>query len=123
MFCLIEQLNYALYIPMDFAQHFQDAPAPKIGYDEKDFADVHKGLAEAIAYLKSIDPQRMDERASRLVPLFFDAKQGMPAESYASSMIMPDFYFHLTIAYAILRHNGVPLGKRDFLGQLKTTSM
>ena len=38
-------------------------------------------------------------------------------------MIMPDFYFHLTIAYAILRHNGVPLGKNDFIGKLATVPL
>ena len=123
MFSLIQQLQYALYIPMDFAQHFHDAPPPKVGYEEATFADVHKGLADAIAYLRSIDARRLDERAGRIVPTFFDAKRGMPAESYAAGMTMPDFYFHLAIAYAILRHNGVPLGKMDFIGQLRTSEI
>jgi hypothetical protein len=123
MFSLIQQLQYALFIPMDFAQHFHDQPPPKVGYEEATFPDVHKGLGEAIAYLKAIDPKRVGERAQRVVPTFFDSSRGMPADAYAAGMIMPDFYFHLTIAYAILRHNGVPLGKSDFIGKLETSAL
>jgi hypothetical protein len=120
MFSLIQQLQYALFIPADFAQHFAAEPPPKVGYEEKSFADVNASLALAIAYLGSVSPARMDERAGLVVPIFFDPKQGLSAESYAAYIVMPDFYFHLTAAYAILRHNGVPLGKSDFLGGLKT---
>ncbi len=123
MFSLIQQLQYCLYIPCDFAQHFADETPPKVGYEEASFADVHKGLELAMTYLRSISPARMDERGSRIVPIFFDASQGIAAEAYAAHMIMPDFYFHLTVAYAILRHKGVPLGKRDFLGKIATVAM
>jgi hypothetical protein len=120
MFSLIQQLQYALYIPCDFAQHFADEPPPKVGYEEKSFADVHAGIEAATAYLRSVSPARMDEQAGRIVPIFFDAGRGLSAESYAAKVIMPDFYFHLSVAYAILRHKGVPLGKKDFLGKLGT---
>lgn len=123
MFSLVQQLQYALFLPMDFAQHFADAPPPKVGYEEKSFADVNAGLKQAIAYLRSISPAVMDERGYSVVPIFFDASQGLAAETYAAHMIMPDFYFHLSIAYAILRHNGVALGKRDFLGDLATVAI
>lgn len=120
MFSLIQQLQYALFIPCDFAQHFADELPPKVGYEEKSFADVHAGIKLAMAYLGSVSPARMDERAQRVVPVFFDASRGLSAESYAAKVIMPDFYFHLSVAYGILRHKGVPLGKRDFLGKLGT---
>ncbi len=123
MFSLIQQLQYALFIPADFAQHFAPEAAPKVGYEEASFAQVHDSLKTAVAYLKSIDPKVMDERAGRVVPTFFDPSRGLPAETYAAHMIMPDFYFHLTAAYAILRHNGVPLGKMDFIGKLETSAL
>ena len=123
MFSLIQQLQYVLYIPCDFARHFTAEPPPKVGYEEKSFAEVHDGIGLATAYLRSVSPARMDERAGLVVPTFFDASLGIPAEAYAAHMIMPDFYFHLTVAYAILRHNGVPLGKRDFLGKLATVPL
>lgn len=123
MFSLIQQLQYALFIPADFARHFADAPPPKVGYEEKSFAEVHESLRLATDYLRSVSPLRMDERAGLIVPIFFDASLGLAAESYAAQMIMPDFYFHLTVAYAILRHNCVPLGKRDFIGELATVPL
>jgi hypothetical protein len=123
MFSLIQQLQYALFIPADFAQHFADEPPPKVGYEEASFADVHRGIGLATAYLGSVSPARMDERAQRIVPIFFDPNMGLAAESYAAHLIMPDFYFHLSVAYAILRHNGIPLGKADFLGKLATQAL
>jgi hypothetical protein len=121
MFSLIQQLQYALYLPIDFARHFTDEPAPHVGYEEATFEDVHASLKTAIAYLKAIPPGRLTERAQRLVPIFFDGTKGMPADDYAATVEMPDFYFHLSIAYAILRHNGVPLSKGDFIGPYKST--
>ena len=121
MFNLIQQLQYALYLPMDFARHFTDEPAPHVGYEEATFDDVHASLKTAIAYLKAIPASRLVERAQRVVPIFFDGTKGMPADDYAATVEMPDFYFHLSIAYAILRHNGVPLSKDDFIGPYKST--
>ena len=123
MFTLIQQLQYALYLPMDFAQHFADAPPPHVGYDEASFADVHASLKTATDYLKNIPVARLAERAERVLPTFFDSTRGLAAEFYASTIVMPDFYFHLSIAYAILRHNGVPLGKQDFIGQYKSVPL
>jgi hypothetical protein len=121
MFSLIQQLQYALYLPMDFARHFTDEPAPHVGYDETTFEDVHASLKTAIAYLTAIPASRLVERAQRVVPIFFDGTRGMPADDYAAAVEMPNFYFHLSIAYAILRHNGVPLAKMDFIGPYKST--
>ncbi len=121
MFSLIQQLQYALYLPMDFARHFTDEPAPHVGYEEASLADVHASLKTAIAYLRAIPASRLAERAQRVVPVFFDGTRGMPAEDYAAIVAMPDFYFHLSIAYAILRHNGVPLAKMDFIGPYEST--
>jgi uncharacterized protein len=123
MFSLIQQLQYSLFIPVDFARHFSDAEPPKVGYEEASFADVRAGMKLAKDYLRGVSPERMDAQAGLIVPIFFDASQGLTTEDYASRIMMPDFYFHVTVAYAILRHKGVPLGKRDFLGKLRTTRL
>ena len=47
----------------------------------------------------------------------------MNAIDYAAAVILPDFYFHISLAHGLLRHNGVPLGKSDFLGELETVAM
>ncbi|MEO8875780.1 MAG: DUF1993 family protein, partial [Polyangiaceae bacterium] len=54
----------------------------------------------------------------RVVPLSFAPGKGLLAGDYLNEIALPNFYFHLTTAYAILRHNGVPVGKTDFLGSL-----
>lgn len=123
MFSLIQQLQYVLYLPTDFAQHFADTASPHVGYDEASFADVYASLKIATDYLKAIPPQRFAERASRIVPIFLDSSRGMTALDCAASIVMPDFYFHLTIAYAILRHNGVALGKQDFIGSYQSVEL
>lgn len=123
MFSLIQQLQYTLFIPVDFARHFTDAPPPKVGYEEASFAEVRNGIGQALSYLRQVAPERMDAQAGAVVPSFFDATMGLTAEDYASQVILPDFYFHLTVAYAILRHKNVPLGKRDFLGKLRTVRL
>jgi hypothetical protein len=123
MFSLIQQLQYALYLPMDFAQHFADASPPRVGYEEASFADVYASLKLAVDYLRYIPPERLAERSTRPVPTFFDSAKGLPAEDYAAIVVMPDFYFHLSIAYAILRHNGVPLGKADLIGKYKSVPL
>ncbi len=119
MFNLQQQLQYACYLPVDFAQHFSSDPPPRVGYDEATFPEFFASIDSTIAYLVAITPERL-VKLERALPVFFDAKQGMAAEDYAASVTMPDFYFHVTAAYAILRHKGVPLGKSDFLGELQS---
>ncbi|HTJ80255.1 MAG TPA: DUF1993 family protein, partial [Polyangiaceae bacterium] len=54
----------------------------------------------------------------RPVPLGFMPGKGMKGGIYVREMALPNFFFHVTTAYAILRHNGVDLGKRDYLGPI-----
>jgi len=56
------------------------------------------------------------------VPLFHDDAEGMTAVDYAAAVNLPDFHFHMAIAYAILRHNGVPFSKADLLGKPDTVA-
>lgn len=123
MFTLNQQLLYALYLPCDFARHFGDAPPPRAGYDEKSFAEVQASITAVRDYLGTIQAGRMDDASDKIVPSFFDGKRGVAAETYAARVSMPDFYFHISLAYAILRHNGVPLMKDDFLGAIKTVAL
>lgn len=119
MFNLQQQLQYACFLPVDFAQHFSSSPPPRVGYDEATLPEFLASIDSTIAYLEAVTPERL-VGPERKLPVFFNAKQGMAAEDYAASVTMPDFYFHTTVAYAILRHKGVPLGKSDFLGELQS---
>jgi hypothetical protein len=118
MFTLLQQVQYVCFVPVDFARHFSGAPPPRVGYDETSFAELKTSISQTIGYLRAIKPKHFDEREKTALPLFFDPSRGLPAEAYANRVIVPDFFFHVTVAYAILRHNGVPLGKADFFGPL-----
>src|SRR4051794_1046281 len=77
MFSLIQQLQYTLFIPAEFARHFAAEPPPRVGYEEKSFAEVHESIGLATAYLGSVSPARMDDRAGLVVPTFFDENRGL----------------------------------------------
>ena len=123
MFNLLQQVQYVCYLAADFARHFSENPAPRVGYDETTWAELRKSLDVAADYLRAIKPEQVLEKADLVVPTFMDDKRGMTAVNYAADVIVPDFNFHLTVAYALLRHNGVSLGKSDFLGDFQTVEM
>ena len=123
MYNLLQQIQYVCYTSVDLAQHFSDAPAPRVGYDETTWSELRKSLGTAADYLQSIPAMSATERARKIVPLFYDDTKGMTALNYAAAMTVPNFHFHMAIAYAILRHNGVPLGKEDFLGKPDTVEL
>jgi hypothetical protein len=91
--------------------------APKWADDEKTFADLHTRIARTIAHLKSFKPEQFEGAEKRDIELKFpNATLKFTGKDYFLSFVVPNFYFHYTTAYAILRHNGVPIGKGDFLG-------
>lgn len=90
---------------------------PKWADDEKTFADLHARIAKTIAHLKTFKPEQFEGAETRKVELKFpNATLNFTGKDYFLSFVIPNFYFHYTTAYAILRHNGVPIGKGDFLG-------
>ena len=90
---------------------------PKWADDEKTFADLHARVHKTIAHLKAFQPGQFDGAETRAIELKFpNATVNFVGEDYFLKFVVPNFYFHYTTAYAILRHNGVQIGKRDFLG-------
>jgi hypothetical protein len=99
----------------------QQRPRPS-GLDT--FAGAKNAVGEALNELEAIKPEDLEEAASRTVELKFPGREmKFTGLGYLQSYAMPQFFFHATTAYDILRHKGVPIGKRDFLGrvQLLTT--
>ncbi|HET7845582.1 MAG TPA: DUF1993 domain-containing protein, partial [Xanthomonadales bacterium] len=81
------------------------------------YAELHARIAKVNAFLDTLDRNAIDGVAGRdvVVPLR-DRKLEFKGRDYLVGWALPNFYFHVTTAYAILRHNGVELGKKDFLG-------
>ncbi|MET0365140.1 MAG: DUF1993 domain-containing protein [Sphingobium sp.] len=93
---------------------------PAMADTEASFADLRDRCDRTIAYLKSIDPARLADSATRTVEMKFPGGQGwrFTGLSYLTGFALPNFFFHATTAYAILRANGVDVGKADFLAHL-----
>lgn len=118
MYNLLQQLQYVCFVAADLAQHFSGAAAPRVGYDEESWEQLKASLDTTASYLRAISEADVEKNSGREVASFMDDAIKMNVVDYAARVSMPDFYFHMATAYAILRHNGVPLGKADFLGKV-----
>jgi hypothetical protein len=94
--------------------------APSMPDTENSFAELAERCDKTIAYLRGIDPAALDGAETREVELRFPNGMGYrwAGAAFLTGFALPNFYFHVTTAYAILRANGVPLGKPDFLQHL-----
>lgn len=94
---------------------------PAVFEDNETTIDQLKArLAKTIAYLQTLDRAQIDASADREIafPLGAGKTGQMKGSDYLNHFVLPNFYFHVTAAYAILRHCGVDIGKRDFLGAI-----
>jgi hypothetical protein len=92
--------------------------APKHPDTEATVKELKDRIAAVVAYLRSFSEKDFEGAEERAVPLGFMPGKGMKGGIYVREMALPNFFFHVTTAYAILRHNGVDLGKRDYLGPI-----
>jgi hypothetical protein len=97
--------------------------APPGQTPQLDYHGLQKLIADTAEGLRRVSPEEINTRQGRDVTFQVrDRKIPFTAEGFILSFSLPNFYFHATTAYDILRTNGVPLGKRDFLGQLRLKS-
>ena len=101
------------------AARLSGAEPPRNPDTEQTLAELHARIASTLAFLGTVTAKQFAGSDERVVPLSFMPGKGLRGEDYASEMALPNFYFHVTTAYAILRHNGVNVGKSDYLGSLK----
>ena len=84
------------------------------------FPESYRLLAAAVAALDSIDRDQLESRQGREVILILrERRLSFTAEDFLLSYAQPNFFFHVTTAYALLRTMGMPVGKRDYLGRLR----
>lgn len=94
--------------------------APKFEDDEASFADLRERIRKTIAFLESVPAAQIDGTEEKDVTV--PRRTGpivLKGEFYLKHFVLPNFFFHVTTTYALLRHNGVELGKSDFLGALQ----
>jgi hypothetical protein len=86
---------------------------------ETSFDELEARIRATIAFLETVSAASMDGRDE--VPIEIKTPNvtlNFTGRSFVLDFVLPNFFFHVTTAYAILRHKGVPLGKRDYLGKM-----
>ena len=91
--------------------------APKFDDTETTLAELKVRIQKTLDYLASVPAHKLDgvEQKEITFPAGKDATRTMPGEAFLKLWVLPNMFFHITTAYLILRHNGVNLGKRDYL--------
>ena len=100
-------------------EHLRDAGVdiPKFEDNEKTAAELKARIQKTLDFIASVQPEQFAGVEDKEIKLVFPwATYDFTGRSYLMHYALPNFYFHATTAYNILRHNGVDIGKRDFLG-------
>jgi uncharacterized protein len=117
MFALARQVQVACDQAKNGAARLAGTEAPKFEDNETTLEQLKERIAKTVAYIKALDAKAIDASADREITFPLGSAKGqMMGGDYLNHFVLPNFYFHLTAAYAIVRHCGVEIGKRDFLG-------
>jgi hypothetical protein len=118
MFPLLKQVQIAADFARGISARLAGVEVPAYEGKEASFADLDALLARTLAFLGSVNAAQFEGSDSQEIVL----RPGTPKEkklsgqAYLANYGLPQFFFHVTTAYDILRHNGLPIGKRDYMG-------
>lgn len=118
MFPLTRQVQVACDFGRSIPSRLVGADVPAYDDSEQSFADLQARIARTVKFIDEIDPASFDGSEDRPILL----RAGTPKErsiggrAYLLNYGLPQFFFHVTTAYALLRHNGVGIGKKDYMG-------
>ena len=119
MWSLRQQVASATSFGVRGIARLAGADVPKLPEALATFDDLQKRIDEALVFLGSVDKAAVDAGPERALTVpWGDEPRAMTGLQYFQTLALPNFMFHATTAYDILRHNGVPLEKRDFTGPI-----
>lgn len=118
MFPLVRQVQIATDMVKGGAARLAGLEPPPYADTETSFAELQARIDRTIEFLKTIKPEQIDGSETRAIALVnrFGTLNFVGID-YLNDFVLPNLYFHAATAYNILRHNGVELGKQDFLGR------
>lgn len=120
MFPLSRQVQIASDVAKIGTSRLAQVEAPKWEDNETSFPELIERVRKTIAYLEGLKPDQLDGADARMVTFPSQGKDyTWPGARYLNQRVLPNVFFHCTTAYNILRHNGVEVGKADFLGSMK----
>ena len=118
MFPLTRQVQIACDTAKGAVARLAGVEIPKHEDTEQTFAELKARIAKTIEFIESVKPAQVDSSdAKEIVMKMRSGEVKLAGLQYLMSFAYPNFYFHATTVYGILRHNGVEIGKRDFLGK------
>jgi uncharacterized protein len=118
MFPLIRQVQIATDFAMSVTARLTGVEVPVNDNNEQTFSELQERIGKALSFIESMTPVQFEGSETREIVL----RPGTPKEkklvghTYLSNYGLPQFFFHVTTAYAIFRHNGLEVGKGDFMG-------
>ncbi len=118
MFAFTRQVQIMCDTAKLCASRLTTKPAPVQEDNEKTVAEIKARVQSVITYLETFKPEDYKNAAAVTVTQPRWEGKSLTGEQFVIHHAIPNFYFHLTAAYAILRHNGVEVGKKDYLGQM-----
>ncbi|MGZ3305241.1 MAG: DUF1993 domain-containing protein [Asticcacaulis sp.] len=117
MFPLVRQVQIVTDTAKGIAGRLTGIEVPSYEDNETTFAELYARLDKTIAFVNSVKPEQFDGAETREVVITFRGNSThYTGLNFLTVRALPNLFFHMTTAYAILRHSGVPVGKADFLG-------
>jgi len=115
MFPLVRQVQLATDFAKGCAGRLAGVELPRYADEEKSFGELKQRIEKTLAFLKGLSAAQIDGTEEKEITFpIAGTPTTFKGQQYLLHSAMPNFYFHVTTAYAILRHNGVEIGKRDF---------
>lgn len=116
MLPLTKQIQIASDVSKGGAGRLAGAEIPSFADTETSFAELQERITKTVDYISSLKPEQIDGSETKAISLKVGGRAlEFNGQDYLLQFVLPNLYFHVTTAYAILRHNGVPLGKADYL--------
>ena len=120
MYPLVRQVQIACDTAKGAAARLAGIEVPKHEDSEVTFADLNARISKTLDFLKSVNAAQLRDADSRSIELKFpNGSMKFTGVSYLTDFVLPNFYFHATVVYALLRKAGVAIGKEDFLGKIQ----
>lgn len=117
MYPLSRQVQIATDMAKGCAARLAGIEVPSYEDNETTFAELQTRIGKTVAFLQTVSELQINGSEERTVTLKLRNNEiSFIGQTYLLNFVLPNFYFHITTAYAILRHNGVELGKMDFIG-------
>lgn len=119
------QVRFATGLARDGVARLAGVEGPSFSDTETTFPELKERIAQTLAFFQSVKPEQLAGSEGRTVHMKLNSPQGLieldfKGQAYLLHFVLPNFFFHVTTAYALLRHNGLEIGKADYIHRLIT---